>query len=35
MDKSESELSALAILDAFVKEFTNIKQQMHTMQMGL
>ena len=35
MDKTESELSALAIFGAIVKEFTNIKQQMHTLQMGL
>jgi hypothetical protein len=35
MDKTESELSALAIFDAIIKEFTNIKQQMHNLQMVL
>jgi hypothetical protein len=35
MEKPESELSALAIFDANIKEFTNIKQQMHNLQMDL
>jgi len=35
MEKPESELSALAIFDTFIKEFTNIKQQVRNMQMDL
>jgi len=35
MEKTESELSALATFDGIIKESTNIKQQMHNLQMDL